>query len=475
MAPQLEGGRDVAAVSNGETVVGAPMAGWATPLEEVPDPVFSGRVIGDGLAIDPYETVLCAPCAGVVLTIHRARHALTLRADSGAEFLMHIGLDTVTLKGEGFTVMVADGQRVEAGESLIAFDLEAVSARVPSLMVPVLLTNGDDFEIVSRAPEGSVAAGAEILRVRSRKSVSPAAAAPASAPVGEEAREQATVAAPNGLHARPAGLIAQRARAFSSDVMFQVGDRKVSARSAVGLMALGLDQGVVVTVAARGADAPAAAKALAEMIATLEADAEAAPAPKPPDPAPVAAAPAVPQPPFPEGQEVRLSGVMASPGITVGRAARIERRQYRPAEAGAGEAVERARLDEAVVKAQAAVKDRLAAAKPGGAAHEILSAHLTFLVDPELRAAAEDEIRSGKSAGFAWRKAVRGQIAVLGQAGARFVERINDLEDIDGGSRRRSSARRTPTSNCPTMRYWSLPIFFLRSSSGSMGGASQPS
>ena len=223
MATQLEGGRDVAAVFSRETVVAAPMAGWATSLEEVPDPVFSGRVLGDGLAIDPYETVLRAPCAGVVLTIHRARHALTLRADFGAEFLMHIGLDTVTLKGEGFTVMVADGQRVEAGEPLIAFDLEALSARVPSLMVPVLLTNGDDFEIVSRATEGSVAAGAEILRVRSRKSVSPVAAAPASAPVGEEAREQATVAAPNGLHARPAGLIAQRARAFSSDVTFQVG------------------------------------------------------------------------------------------------------------------------------------------------------------------------------------------------------------------------------------------------------------
>jgi multiphosphoryl transfer protein len=429
MATQLEGGRDVAAVLSRETVVGAPMAGWATSLEAVPDPVFSGRVLGDGLAIDPYETVLRAPCTGVVLTIHRARHALTLRADSGAELLMHIGLDTVTLKGEGFKVMVADGQRIEAGEPLIAFDLEVLSARVPSLMVPVLLTNGDDFEIVSRAPEGSVAAGAEILRVRSRKGLSAPAAAPVS-PVGEEAREQVTVGAPNGLHARPAGLIAQRAREFSSEVTFQVGERKVSARSAVGLMALGFDQGVVVTVAARGADAPAAAKALAEMIATLEADARVAPGPKPP--APAAAAPAVPQPPFPEGQEIRLSGVIASPGMAIGRAARIERREYRPAEAGAGEAVEGARLDEAIAKAQSAVKGRLAAAKPGAAAHEILSAHLTFLEDPELRSTAEDEIRAGKSAGFAWRKAVEGQIAVLGQAGARFVERINDLEDIDG-------------------------------------------
>jgi phosphocarrier protein FPr/phosphocarrier protein len=172
------------------------------------------------------------------------------------------------------------------------------------------------------------------------------------------------------------------------------------------------------------------------MIATLEADAKAPAAPRPavaPQP-PVAAAAvrAAPQPPFPANQEVRISGVMAAPGVAIGQAARIERRQYQPAEAGAGEAAERARLDEALSAAQAAVKNRLAGAEAGGATHEILSAHLTFLEDPELRNAAETEIHAGKSAGWAWRKAVEGQIAMLRQAGARFVERINDLEDIDG-------------------------------------------
>ena len=350
MAVQLDDERDVMAVSGGETVAGAPLAGWVTPLEQVPDPVFSGKVLGDGLAIDPYETVLRAPCAGVILTIHRAHHALTLKADSGAELLMHIGLDTVTLKGEGFKAMAADGQRVAPGDPLIAFDLDVLSARVPSLMVPVLLTNGDDFDIVSRAAEGSVAAGAEIFRVRSKK----VAAAPAA--IGEEAREQATVAAPHGLHARPAGLIAQRARQFSSDVTLQVGNKKVSARSAVGLMALGLDQGVTVAVTARGVDAPAAAKALAEMIATLEANpnlsATAKAAAAAPMPATPAAALAAPRLPFPEGAEVRLTGVMAAPGLAIGRAARIERRRYDPAETGAGERNERARLDEALASAQ---------------------------------------------------------------------------------------------------------------------------
>src|SRR5271165_1835060 len=83
-------------------LVRAPIAGWATALDEVPDPVFAGRVLGDGIAIDPFEPVLRAPCDGVVTTLHRAHHALTLQSSEGAVILVHIGLDTVSLKGEGF-------------------------------------------------------------------------------------------------------------------------------------------------------------------------------------------------------------------------------------------------------------------------------------------------------------------------------------------------------------------------------------
>ena len=93
--------------TNAPVVLNAPIAGWVVPLIEVPDPVFSGRVLGDGVAIDPVDGTLCAPCDGLVTTLHRARHALTLRALNGAEILMHIGLDTVALNGEGFTAHVS--------------------------------------------------------------------------------------------------------------------------------------------------------------------------------------------------------------------------------------------------------------------------------------------------------------------------------------------------------------------------------
>jgi phosphocarrier protein FPr/phosphocarrier protein len=416
-------------------VIGAPLAGWVTPIESVPDPVFSGRVLGDGIAIDPFETVLRAPCAGVVLTLHRAHHALTLRSDAGAELLIHIGLDTVALKGEGFTPQVEEGQRVAAGDPLIAFDLATLSAKVPSLMVPVILTNADAFEIIASAGEGAVAAGGEVMRLRARHSAP--AETPAALPViAAEAREDVVVAADDGLHARPAGLIAQCAKEFAAEITLQLGERSVSALSAVAIMGLGVEHGQTVSVVARGADAAEAVRAVAARIRAASGEAapvaSAASVPVPtPVPAPVSASAEAGEP-LPVGVELCLSGVTAAPGVAMGHAVRIDRRDYTPAETGAGEALERARLEEALSSARAAVHRRRAGTEAGSAAHGILSAHLAFLEDPELRAGAEKHLLAGKSAGWAWHQSVEAQAAILrGLGTARFVERINDLIDID--------------------------------------------
>ncbi len=90
----------------------SPLAGWAGPLEEVDDAVFAARMLGDGMAIDPTEGILRAPCDGEVTALPESAHAVTLRAAIGAEVLLHVGIDTVALKGEGFSAEVAVGQRV---------------------------------------------------------------------------------------------------------------------------------------------------------------------------------------------------------------------------------------------------------------------------------------------------------------------------------------------------------------------------
>ena len=131
-------------------VLKAPLKGWVCPLEETPDPVFAGRLLGDGLAIDPTGSTLHAPCDGHVIGVHHTRHAVTLRAANGAEILMHIGLETVSLAGEGFEAHVSDGQRVAAGDRLISFDIDLLARRAKSLITPIVITNGDDFAIASR-------------------------------------------------------------------------------------------------------------------------------------------------------------------------------------------------------------------------------------------------------------------------------------------------------------------------------------
>ena len=93
-------------VSNGAVRLRAPLSGVLVALERVPDPVFSQKMVGDGVAIDPVSTELLAPCDGEVIQLHRAGHALTLRSRDGVEVMIHVGLDTVELGGQGFTVLV---------------------------------------------------------------------------------------------------------------------------------------------------------------------------------------------------------------------------------------------------------------------------------------------------------------------------------------------------------------------------------
>lgn len=121
-----------------------PLVGRVIPLSEVPDPVFSGKMMGDGFAIDPTVTadaVVRAPFSGEVATLFPTGHAIGLRADNGLEILVHVGIDTVRLNGQGFTRLVAQGDRVTAGQPLLRVDLAGIRDRVPSLVTPVVFTN----------------------------------------------------------------------------------------------------------------------------------------------------------------------------------------------------------------------------------------------------------------------------------------------------------------------------------------------
>src|SRR6476661_7172000 len=119
----------------------APISGQVWPLERVPDPVFAQKMVGDGLSIDPTDAVLVAGCDGEVVALHAAGHAVTIRTPEGIDLLMHVGIDTVNLKGQGFHPRVRVGDRVRAGGPLIEFDLDFVATHAKSLLTQVIVTN----------------------------------------------------------------------------------------------------------------------------------------------------------------------------------------------------------------------------------------------------------------------------------------------------------------------------------------------
>src|SRR3954469_13053444 len=136
----------------------SPLSGQVWPLERVPDPVFAQKMVGDGLSIDPSDAVLVAACDGEVMTLHAAGHAVTLRTPEGLELLMHIGIDTVMLKGQGFKPLVKVGDKVRAGAPLIEFDLDFLATHARSLLTQIVVSNSERVKSWERA-SGLVSAG----------------------------------------------------------------------------------------------------------------------------------------------------------------------------------------------------------------------------------------------------------------------------------------------------------------------------
>ena len=143
----------VATESKGETGTEnfvSPIKGEIKPLSEVPDAVFSQKMMGDGFAIIPSEGTIVSPVSGTIVTFFPTKHAIGIQADSGREILIHVGIDTVKLDGEGFEALVSQGDHVEEGQPLLKVDLEYVAEHAPSIITPIIFTNlfdGESIEI----------------------------------------------------------------------------------------------------------------------------------------------------------------------------------------------------------------------------------------------------------------------------------------------------------------------------------------
>ncbi|WP_454709866.1 phosphoenolpyruvate--protein phosphotransferase [Cupriavidus nantongensis] len=411
----------------------APLSGVLLPLAAVPDPVFAEGLFGDGVAIDPLGDTVVAPCDGVVLHLAATGHALTLQAPCGAQVLLHVGIDTVSLRGQGFAPCVAQGAAVRQGDALIRFDAERVARQARSLVTVMAVANGNAFAVAARTDAAVAESGRTVvLQVRATDAAG-AAQAPAPAPQVESThsadaaplRRTVTLACAGGLHARPAARARAAMQGLEATVTLHYGGRQASLASLVALLALAADEGAAVELAASGRDAGAALDAVARELQRTDAGEEHAVFP-------VGAAPA----PAASGGELPpgcIAGVSAAPGIAIGPLHWWRDAAPEPDEAGRGADAERAALQAALAAVDARlVRDSAAAsARRAHAEAGIFAMHRALLQDPALLAAAETLIDTGKSAGFAWREATRAEAAALSaMADRRAADRAADLIDL---------------------------------------------
>lgn len=144
----------------------SPINGRLLKIEDVPDPVFSQKMVGDGVALEPTEGIVYSPVNGTIIQLFPTKHALGIKTEEGLEILIHIGMDTVEMKGNGFESFVSEGEKVKIGNKLLKFDMELVKKEHP-LTSPIIITNMDIVDKIVKESYGEeVKAGkTKIMRV----------------------------------------------------------------------------------------------------------------------------------------------------------------------------------------------------------------------------------------------------------------------------------------------------------------------
>lgn len=171
------------------TVVTAPFSGNIVPLNKVPDETFASGVLGEGIAIEPSDGLFCSPVNGTVETIAGTKHAIGFVADGGLEILVHVGLETVSLNGEGFEILVKEGDKVRKGQPVAKVDLDLIRERGLKTITSVVLTGGtEDMEL--HCASGTAEAGKTSILTLNTKEQPAGAARTDAQPTGKTKAEK---------------------------------------------------------------------------------------------------------------------------------------------------------------------------------------------------------------------------------------------------------------------------------------------
>lgn len=410
----------------------APLSGKLVPIEESPDPVFAQKMVGDGVAIDPTGSVVVAPCAGTITQMMDSMHAVAVKADNGVEILIHVGIDTVMLKGEGFESRVALGDKVIAGQPLISFDADFVGSKAPSLQTAVLVTTG---ESVTPATAGiQLVAGQDVAFIIGEGTTKAKPATPAVKDTRKvvTVSEELVVRNPQGLHARPTAQLIQIVRKFDSEIelLNLNNDKKCKANSLTAIIGIQTELGARLKVTATGPDAAEALKAvvagfhegLGEKVANIVEQAEA-----------VVEEEEAPLLGLTVTDKSALPGVKAAPGMAIGQLLHQTSELPDYSEFGGIAAEEIKQLEAGIEKARNGLSALIAKMNADGmGSHaEVFEAHQEMLEDPALYDGATTHINNGKSAAWAWHSSFKVEAEALSKLdNAMLAARATDIEDV---------------------------------------------
>ncbi len=415
-------------------ILTAPLTGQTIPIEEVPDPVFASKMVGDGISIDPISDCLVAPCDGRITQLHPSHHAIAIKSPHGPEVLIHIGLDTVGLKGRGFNPLVALNDEVSQGTKLMEFDADIISINAKSLMTEIVITNGEVVDRLETHHGQAIAGETKILTVHLRKDYSkPQEKKTINDSDGDFSYSPPIVIRnPQGIHARPAATLVDHAKRFQSNIEILKGSQSANCKSVVSIMALQISFGESIKLQASGQDREEAIKSLTVAIRGGLGEALSD------MPVPILSSTdhkskyksnANHAAPIVNGV---YQGIAASPGLAMGQVYQLRSHRYEmPSEWGTP-TEERLKLDRIIGQAQIELEhlqESLAKESESEKA-AIFAAHRQLLNDPDLVDNAHARILHGISAAHAWQDSYNIQADRLAALGKPLLAaRATDVRD----------------------------------------------
>ena len=409
----------------------APVSGKLIPITEVPDPVFAEKMLGDGFAIESREDkkdIVVSPVSGTIKNVNENNHALIIETDDKVEVLIHVGVDTVALKGKGFKPLVKAGKRVRVGEKLLKIDLQLIRSQAPSSVIIVVLANQPN--VVVKLPHTNNVQAEDVVFSLTNGNQAAASSDGGTGDVVDG--EWIEITNPHGLHARPSATLAKKVLAYSVPVWVEKqGGKRVDAKSSTAIMSMGIAKGDKVRFACADAKIiQALNQAVRDGLGEDAPASEQPAASSSPKQAQEKAHMANEIFPLDFNSESRLKLPIASPGITWGRLFVVKEIKRDIPVSGKGAAEEKKILARAVEKAISDLDNEMGSVDAESA--EILEAHKAFLMDPELLDLSSEVIDTGKSASFAWNQVTNEQAEIFAQSGnAYMAERAADMRDIN--------------------------------------------